>query len=387
LLPPGLLARDLTITALASAVNLIHMNQEVNILGDSISIEGDTKNLQQVLRETFDVAQKSIKRKEALPHIKSHKNDRQVMSKVMKVIRLNCEVDTYLGYAQRMCEWALKDIKYNITDWQKSLFAQSVTRSKIELGKETFSALQPFKIEKYEYGKGFIDLKVQLDLKVDKRWMALLLAGFAIAYSGYSSSEILLSPIPEQILAKASRDLGYVNYLCSLTASQRILEAFHRLQQIPENLKLPPDPPHAYNLLLAIELSKIAQKSGMTVTEAPPYMFYRILFTGKSFSLIERIMMDVSPILSFTSKLRTKALEEVEKLLQCTVRQSRIKDNYCFNRYGDIGVCNKVTRLLYEASIGSRKAEDVMYQLARSLPEGSPLKREDILTAIYNALF
>ncbi len=385
LLPHGTLARELVLSALSPLASIPSQGgTTLDIYEDEAVVSG--AGAIGSLAQVFHNAQQLLVNKNELPPIKPHFNDRQVMAKIMR--RLNLKVnDTYVEYVDTLCSWAIKDLQKNPDKWLESLDKINYSPKTITLGepKSAFSGFQPLKIEKYKYGKRFGDFRAQLDIKMDERWVALVLAGFGVCYSGFADGEIILSTIPEKVIAKATVDYSWVNYVQQLTQSLGNYTAFQALMMLPYKVRVTPELPHAYSLLLALELASI-KPAHLSIREAPPYVFYRIMYTGQSFSLLERLSIDFSFLASFVERLSDPVSKNIKDFLRCTITQVRRQSNYCSSRFGDAALCDRLSRALYAAAAKVKPADETVYLLARSSPENSPFRRTEVLREIYDAL-
>ncbi|MEM4642842.1 MAG: hypothetical protein QXF36_06715 [Candidatus Caldarchaeum sp.] len=384
LLPYGTLARELVLSALSPLAFTASLGgTTLHIYEDEAVVCGPIDSLAQV----FQNAQQLLLNKNKLPAINPHYNDRQVMAKIKG--KLNLQVnDTYRDYVDALCSWAINDLQTNPDKWLESLDKINYSTKTITLGepKSAFSGFQPLKIEKYKYGKRFGDFRAQMDIKMDERWVALVLAGFGVCYSGFADGEIILSTIPEKVIMKAAVDFNWLNYVQQLTQSMGNFTVFQALMMLPYTVRATPELPHAYSLLLALELARI-KPAHLSIREAPPYVFYRIIYQrGQSFSLLERLSIDYSFLAPFVEKLSIPVNDNLRDFLRCTIIQARRQNNYCSNRYGDASLCDRLSRALYAAAAKVKPADETIYLLARSSPENSPFRRTDVLREIYNAL-
>ncbi|MEM2973460.1 MAG: hypothetical protein QXS50_04845, partial [Candidatus Caldarchaeum sp.] len=205
------MGRELLLTALtplafasSSGVGTLEVREAEAVVAGGVSS----------LHNVFAAAQASVQDKNQLPKIKPHYNDMQVMGKIKKKLGLSCN-DTYIDYGVALSEWAMSDLLKNQAQWEQSLGQVHHSPNSIIFGdsKSAFSGFQPLKIEKYKYGKQFDDLKAQQDIKMDERWVALVMAGFLISYSIYSEGEMIFSTVPEEVVLRASTDFNWLNYV------------------------------------------------------------------------------------------------------------------------------------------------------------------------------
>ncbi|MEM0441396.1 MAG: hypothetical protein QXF45_07820 [Candidatus Caldarchaeum sp.] len=384
LLPHGTFGRELILTALTPLVFSQALGgTSVEIREYEAVLHGKVGSLYYV----FEAAKNGVTHKNALPKMKPHYNDVQVMTKIKKKLRLNCQ-DTYVDYGVALCEWAMNDLTRNPQRWEQSLESIEHTPKTIKLGdvNSVFSGFQPFKIEKYKYGKQFGNLRAQQDVQMDERWVALTMAGFLISYSTYSDGEMIFSTVPEETLVNAATDFQTINYVQTLTHKLLGPTSIQKYLNFVYELRSAPDLHHAYSLLLALHVGKHAKENNLTIAEAPPIVFRRVLFSGRSFSLMERISISISSLASFVHNLSDDAANILTDFLRCVLTLYRRENAYCSNRYGDFSVCNKIAKALYDAVNGSRSPAEVIYLMARSSPENSPLKYTKFLKEVYEAI-
>jgi hypothetical protein len=292
-----------------------------------------------------------------------------------------------------MIQWAKDDIVKNGERWIDQLSIIKVKGDNIKLGDGKYTNLQPFKIEKYEYGKGFGTFTVKFDYKMSREWMALVLAGFSLSYGYYAGGEIILSPLPESVFIKALEDYNFKEHVKVLTGEGRVSKAFYGekgIYNVISKVRVRPSPVVAYILLLGLQTYLDYHEKG--ILEIPSYNVIRILYTGKSFTMLEKIGINVEPVMKFAYKLANctndpeRVLNILINFLFCTIRLSSGKQDYCSRMYGDYMTCYRITQLLYQSIVGSRRPEELVYLMARITPEKSPLKYNDLLKGIYDAL-
>ncbi|MEM3111231.1 MAG: hypothetical protein QXI02_05270 [Candidatus Caldarchaeum sp.] len=381
-----MLGRELLLTALtplafasSSGVGTLEVREAEAVVAGGVSS----------LHNVFAAAQASVQDKNQLPKIKPHYNDMQVMGKIKKKLGLSCN-DTYIDYGVALSEWAMSDLLKNQAQWEQSLGQVHHSPNSIIFGdsKSAFSGFQPLKIEKYKYGKQFDDLKAQQDIKMDERWVALVMAGFLISYSIYSEGEMIFSTVPEEVVLRASTDFNWLNYVTALTRNIRGATVIQRYLNLAYDLRIRPDLHHAYSMLLALYLKQQTKQSGLSLLEAPPVIFNRVQFTGRNFSLLEKTPINVSILAPFVERISLSQYAEsvLIQFLKCTLTQFSSNNRYCSERFGDFSLCNRLSKALYDAAVKTRPASEVVYMMARSSPENSPLREERFLTDVYDAL-
>ena len=368
-------------------------NFNVSYMSDSLVIEGEnSETVTYAISNILKVALDSLERKEKYLHFpKVHRNDVQgPLKKVLEALRVSSpQNQDYGSYAKKIIEGALEDSESKPDEWINSLSMMSIeSDGSIHFGntsKTKISNLQLFKVEKYEHGKGFGDLKVKADFIFDEKWFSLVIAGFCLTYSAFTQGEIILSIVPEEVLIRSLRDREYKRAVKELTGSNNLLVSFfgeRGIFRLPEKINLPPNPIDAYSILLGIAL-----KNEGFVIEGFPYVLARLRFTGQTFTLLEKSDIRIEPFLDFAKKLSKKTLEVLREFLVGTIMLSYYRNDYYASKYGDYSVCYRLVQSLYQTILGSRKPEETVYIMARSLPENSPLRDEWILRDIYEVFF
>ncbi|MCS6785327.1 MAG: hypothetical protein NZ581_09070, partial [Candidatus Caldarchaeum sp.] len=130
LLPHGTLGRELVITALSPLASSPALGgTSLQIGEEEATVIGQIYDLKQIFQDVLQLLQI----KSSLPKIKSHFNDRQVMSKILRKLKLRSD-DSYVDYAAALCSWAVNDIGKNPEAWLHSLRTMNVSTKSINLG-------------------------------------------------------------------------------------------------------------------------------------------------------------------------------------------------------------------------------------------------------------
>jgi len=252
--PHGSILRDLALTSFSVFTDYEFLDANVRFTGDELIIDADEDILVSFLRNIFLNVLSNIKMKQEMriPSPATHKNDRQVLDKLLDSIGVKVKVQDYLSYAKILAEWARNDIEKNFDRWATQLREIKVKKDIIELGNGKYANLQPFKIEKYEYGKGFSAFKVKLDYKLSREWMAILLSGFALSYSYYADGELILSPLPETVYIKALEDYDFKSSIKTMTKAERIAEALYGGKRILQSSFINENSPYPDSSVFAV---------------------------------------------------------------------------------------------------------------------------------------
>jgi len=388
--PPTLFIRDLAAaSSFALSLEARELGLSVEWSNDVLVIEGDGELLAESLRMTFDSSIKSLEDLSNYTRVPSlHQNDTGAWRKRLSM--LGPPPPDYIGFAGRVLKWALNALSKGKLDiFVKELGEVKVEGRDVILGSGVMTNLQPFKVEKYEYGKDFSDFKVKYDTKLGIPWLAYIMAGFSFTYSSFTAGEMLFSLVHDRLLGAALRDPAFLrDIVISLKYKpSRLHEAFlgpKGLLSYPRRLKLSPDPLHAYLLLLACTLVK--DFLAKPLKESLPFMLARVAFTGRTYTLMERSSVDIKPLVDFAIKLREEedALDFVTTLSSCAIRLSHRPDRFCSSYMGDLSKILRATMSLYTAIIGSGDKYATIYAIARNLRGGSV--SSGILKAILSAL-
>jgi len=391
------IVRDLIITALSKFIDIdiIDPNAKIEYNGSELIIKTETDSFFEILRDMFStvLGNSDFKEKAGVRFPNIHKNDKQTLDKIFVKLGIRAPNGDYLSYIKSLIQWAIDNIDENRDIWVDQLSRLSIKKNNIILGDGTYTNLQPLKIEKYEYGKGFGVFDVKYDYKLSKEWMALILAGFVISYCYYSDNEIILSPLPEFIFMEAFRNSSFREYIRTLTEARSVFQGFFGekgIYGLVSKIRLKPSPLIAYILLLGFQAYLTYYEKGFV--SLPQYIIIRILYGGRSFTLLERVNIDVEPVIKFAHKLinytdhHEDSLKQLIDFLRCTIKLSTGRAGRCKRDYGDYVTCYKIVQKLYQAIIGSHRPDELIYLIARLSPEKSPLKSFDLLKGVYNAL-
>jgi len=179
-----------------------------------------------------------------------------------------------------------------------------------------------------------------------------------------------------------------------MTGAKRITEALYGERGFYNQVSLVrirPTPIVAFLLLLGIH-TYLQYYKELSLESIPPYVLLRVLYTGQTFTMLEKVELNVQPVLEFARKLAKTVdnpevlLDVLREFLSCTIKLAGRRHNYCISRYGDYTTCYKIAQCLYQTMLGSRKPEELVYFMARITPEGSPLRKYNLLKGIYCAL-
>jgi len=387
----ALFLRDLAVaTSFALALEAKNYDLSVEWVGDALVLEGSEELLAEALRMTFDTALSSLEdiRRIGLRVPVLHQNDKGAWNK--RLSSLGPTPADYAELAEVVIKWALNRLeKGDLKVFVDELSFAREGADEVILGRGTMVNLQPFKVEKYEYGKGFSDFRVKYDVFLGLPWLAYVAAGFVLTFSAYVGGEMVYSLVHDRLFSSAlSGDDYFIQEIVESLKSrpQRIVEAFFGPSGIlgaPRTLKLSPDPLHAYLLLLSWVL--VTESFARVPPESLPFMLTRVAVTGKTYTLIERATADVKPLVEFAAKLSDEdALNFVRELASCTIRLAHRADAYCSRRVGNLSNALTAVTALYRAVIGSMDKYSAVYTIARSMGEG--VLRSSVVRALLSAL-
>lgn len=401
-LPPySSFIKELILTSLTPLIDYVkYENDEILLKENKIEIKPGNRKTAYYLLQLFDYSLEILREKQkAVYSPNAHVNDQAVFS---KMLGRKLDKPSYLNLAEVLLEWARNEAINNPDVWTIELETVDIRANKIKLGTTTFAPLQIFKVEKYEYGKGFGDFEIKFDFEISKYWYSLIVAGFVIGYNGYVDEEFLITTITEDLFQKLLIDPVYADSIRGLLKAN-LKDTLFSMYNTISNLRIPATNSPSFQIAIAFHvykrfLSKHLERLNEIISALSqidlPFRVYRLRYDGKSITQVELIDFNLSPLLLFTLKfakrLRDEGIENdidhVLDLMKATLFQMREPSNYYKNLYGDISVCLRLSNALYNAIFGSVRPEEVVYSFARLSSENSPLKKSRLLKAIYDSL-
>jgi len=359
-LPPrGLLVRDFVIAAISSIIEDTTIKSIKNE-GDRIVIEVPLGMESYVLNQMFQMAKKIAERKyEHMPSPMLVGNDANVVKKFQKETKMSINKEiSLLDFALRVLEWASEE-SCNITS--KFLMSYNFIQEKtstLVLGGDEYAALQLFKVEKYEYGKDFLrDYEaIKMQIKHDVYWLALLMAGLSLTYSGRIDNELVFIAVPEDF-AFYEREAKTTTHLF-FSLPTRILHS--EISSIASRIGFV-DPIFAFLQLISYALTREWYRDfDLKLLSQAPIQIYRVR-PGQTYTLVEKNIADLVPFVRFAYKLLINsgnrgesALAKIENLLR----------NYYKLDYSNY---YSISMKLYQTILGSYDVYNLIYELGRLL--------------------
>ncbi len=384
--PQGFLASTLsTLTLLLAIKHHEERGLRMEPQGEYLEFEGDARDLCRSLAAAFTEA---LEESPKPPAPAMHQNDRAVASKMWeKLGGGRVEARDYTSFFEGLVKTARGMLSGDECMGVVSDLSRVRIKPKaIELGEETFAPLQVFKIEKYEYGKDFLDLRgIKADLRMSAPWTSLAASGWLLSYMGNPGALLYSLPPDDYVIPslydKSLRELvlrpGGVPYPLYYSA--------------PSKIGTQPNPPEAYGILLALTmpLGDIRVEAGL-----PPLRMIRVLFDGRRFTALEDSVLDTSPLIVFAKRLSVypEASNTIRSLARCTLMAySGRLSNWCRDNFGDFEDLVRMIKAIYGAAMGSLRPETTIYMLARLSPTPMgehvpPFRRHRILGELMSVL-
>lgn len=379
--PSGLLIRDFTIAAISTLIGL-PMVKSIRNEGDKVVVEAPLGSedhiLHAIFHESYECAGMKLKlmssprlgKNDANAIMKFHKDTGQTVNKNLSLLEFASQV---LDWAQRECYNFAKSFLASYS------FVQEKSSSLI-LGGDRYAALQLFKVEKYEYGRDFLkDYKsVEIQIRHDKYWLALLMAGLSLTYSGFIDGELLFTTVPEDLALLKDEFREPTRLFLNLPSrivydkSRGISIIMHRIGK--------QDPVFAFLQLLSYELVKEWYKElPIGLLSQAPIQIYRVRTDGRTCTLIERNICDLAPFTRFAYKLLMRSGDSTLRKIESLLR------NY-YNL--DYASHHSISMKLYQTVSGAYNIYSLVYELGRLLvPEtGKIIFRDEDVEVLLNAL-
>ncbi|MCR8487248.1 MAG: hypothetical protein NDP22_02405 [Crenarchaeota archaeon] len=361
-LPPrGLLIRDFVV----AAVSILLEDRNVESIrneGDRLVVKAPLGSESYLLHQIFQVSQRiaEVKLKErglSSPRIAG--NDANVIRKFQKETNQSiAEEATLLSFASQVLEWASQECRTSTSSFLTSYGYIQEKPSTLILGGKNYAALQLFKVEKYEYGKDFLkDYKsVKMQIKHDIYWLALLMAGLSLTYSGKVKNELIFITTPEDF-AFYEKEFKATTHLFFSLPKKLLYGEKRGASFIASGIKSL-DPIFAFLQLLSYALVREWYKDfDFELLFQAPIQLCRVR-PGRIYTLVERNIADLSPLIRFAHKLLMRGgdttLRKIENLLR--------------NHYSlDYSNYYSISMKLYQAISGSYNAYNLVYELGRLL--------------------
>ncbi len=308
---------------------------------------------------------------------KMHVNDRNVLGKVLSKLGLAkpSRDSRYIDVFKEI----VKYYKDNLGDgkvckeFTSELSVSTFTKDRVlvlgsKASKQAYAPLQPFKIEKYEYGKDFLDLsKSKMDIRATTSWLSLMVSGWLLSFNGFLGGELVFSMPPSYIVDSSICSGEYVEMLLSALGIDDPWEAFsvdRGYYSTPMRVKASTSPAEAFYMLLALSMPALKNPSLV------PLRLMRISFDGKRFTMIEDVVVDLSRLKEFmeSASVTGELRRAIEHLSRCAIQSyTGITTGSCRNMFGDNAV--RMIKALYNAVMGSYEPLYTAYLLSRLSPE------------------
>ena len=256
-------------------------------------------------------------------------------------------------------------------------------------GNDPLAPLQIFKLDKYEYAKDFLNLKVKGDVRLSPYWIGIVAGGWLLSYMGYKDGALLNSLPPSYFVENALYNKSRTGFLRIMYNVEDILDTYSSSGSLSAPLRLIATNklPYAYQILLAFEVEK-------SVT-SPEGFFIRLIRTsydGIRFTIVEDSTINISfSLLEFVRKIKAyqSSADAIRRLAECSLQgYGKGLSNSCKRSFGDMDSIVKMINALYRAIVGSLRIEDAIYYLARLSPFPQkvfipPFRNSRILDSIY----
>ncbi|RLF11948.1 MAG: hypothetical protein DRJ69_01390 [Thermoprotei archaeon] len=300
---------------------------------------------------------------------------------------------SFLDFAFQVLDWAEKESLSSTNKFLSSYSSIQVKPSKLSLGGDKYAAVQLFKVEKYEYGRDYMESygAVKMQIRHDIYWLALLMAGFALTYSGFADNEMVFTTLPEDFITLTYSSLACKDYMHLFSNISNIVYSGERgISGLVARIRRL-DPLIAFVQLLSYMLAR-EWSSEVPLNEVSrfPINLYRVRI-GNTFTLIERSLGDLAPFIQFAYQLLsrepegTRLLEKIEELCRCTLTTRAGSTRRCEMSYSEYYT---LTMKLYQAISGSYNAYSLAYELGRILTRANGLRvfRESELKVLIDVL-
>ena len=372
--PPGLFIRNLVFASI-SVISESGIPSTINYQGDKVVIEVPRGLEWELLNHIFIAAKNiaKIKREKGILSPRPNKNDANTFRRFSAETGVQVDDnDKFVDFAFKVLSWAEKECRDLPKKFLESYATLHAKPSKLLLGGDNYAAIQLFKVEKYEYGKDFLEApsNVKMQIKHDKYWLALLMAGFALTYAGLAENEMVFTTLPEDVIPQVTSKYAHkdfellYNRLCDIVYSGEkgiagLVSRIGRLEPLVAFIQL-------LSYMFAREWSEQILLSELTRL---PLNLYRVRI-GNTFTLIERSMGDLAPFANFAYRLLSRGeggsrlLQKLERLCRCALMTRAGLARGCEQSYSSYYT---LTMKVYQAISGSYNPYNLTYELGRRL--------------------
>lgn len=373
---------------------------EVEIVSDRLVLKGINPQdfciaLQSHYNEIIGIARN---RSSIAVYPKAHQNDRK---NVGGKIGVTSKDASYLEIFLKIMVDSISDLKKNCPLYLRSLAAMRTDpkTGSVILGDDKQSpllpAIQPFKLEKYEYAKSADSFKVKMDIRMTEHYAALPVSGWLLSYMGFYGKLVFAMP-PESLLASTllnpigAGGLGRIMINMIKGRLRNVLFGPNGYYaSVAKAAKYGTSPVEA---LILLELTEISEylKQGLLL----PMRILTVKYDGRRFTVGDDILIDPRGYMDFLQKIAgMKSPETIIRPVSdlakcCLIGYSGKYSERCRARYGDSSTAVRLVKILYLAISRGMSPERAVYMLARLSPEtgDAPLRRPSVINALLYAL-
>jgi len=367
--PVGMNARLLTVNFIAKIFE--NPRIEVEILNPNIvlitadTIDQLTSAINSTIKEIGNRLGKKLE-KGKIQDFFMHKNDRNTFGKL---------IGQNLSKGARFCETlatALQRVNLMWNDLQKLEPAYIIEKpQEIILGDKDFALPMEILYEryeaKYEFLKGRGGRKIKF--RGSRAWLYILLSGFALGYGGIYGNEMLQVYLSEDILSKEN-----IEVIKLLIGEGGVID-------IITTLRVPPRPVIPYFLYITCEVLKIFREKGLisNLLKGPSIIQIDRVSVGRAISLIEKLVLDLSPFLERLNKL--EELYEHKKIKRSPLKwisnKARRTITLLWQGNPGYGAYSKLMIEIYNILQGASEPIDLCYYALREVAEFEVAKLEE----------
>ena len=361
--PQGSVIRKLLIN-LMTYIYTIDSIRDVELEGNYIKLHVTSRkdfltDLNSSLRDIGEIVGKDLENNK-IRDFKIHLNDRRSFKSMLN----NMATDYLFTNIVRI----LREANLSLESLNELEIAKSNGKGRIRIVLGSDRLALPLEVfyeryqSRYEFPKGRGGKP--FDVRLSPAWFTILMAGLALSYINSFGAEYVLAFVTEDTFARVVRDP---------TARAIIYGSRYGILSILRDRNVPPRPHIPFVLYISSEIVKEVRDNVELLKELinikPTLEIDRVNRTGKSFTLQERLSLDVSPFLEKMLKLDTDVLEWIS-------RNAR----KCIYSLGTGAVYGKYVTLsnkIYEALIGVGDPEEAAIYAMRSIAEYEAEKATD----------
>jgi len=359
--PEGTLVRDLVVNALLYIADRggwldveleLEPQQRVAVLAPSQS------NVEEIFRNLYNFGAEQLdEKRNYMRRIGILRNDQTILN---KLTRTNVKG---MDYAEVISTF-LKGAQPSFDDLSRSLPNLQFSANSLKLGEGEYAMLNPLIPERYETGTEFwrINISRKLEVRADRTWYGLILSGFATALSGYVSDEILLTLVHEPLVWLRTRELisafnkafgGRANY-------------YGRISNVIARERLHVEPMQEFLIFLASRLSEGISEAALMEIPSTVVNFCRLRRTETVFTMLSKQSSDMSSLLRFALRLRSKSEYASNRLGELAQRTISIYHGARLREGEHLEPYHRFFTLLFQAIHGAYQPFEAIYFGARS---------------------